>query len=80
MRLPWSDDRIRLTSVVFPLPRKPVTIVTGVLLNIEESASVSRGGAPASCMVGRFSSASGGDERGGLWGTDGRESKSKGEI
>jgi hypothetical protein len=32
MRLPWSDDRIRFTSVVFPLPRKPVTIVTGVLL------------------------------------------------
>ena len=29
MRLPWSAVSTRLTSVVLPLPRKPVTIVIG---------------------------------------------------
>src|SRR6185295_16812069 len=32
MRWPWSSFRIRLSSVVLPLPRNPVRIVTGTML------------------------------------------------
>src|SRR5688500_90017 len=32
MRWPWSSLRMRLSSVVLPLPRKPVRIVTGTML------------------------------------------------
>src|SRR5262245_25797099 len=32
MRWPWSSLRIRLSSVVLPLPRNPVRIVTGTML------------------------------------------------
>lgn len=35
--LPWSEVSILLTRLVFPLPKKPVTIVTGVLMMEEES-------------------------------------------
>src|SRR5207302_6617907 len=31
MRWPWSSLRMRLSSVVLPLPRKPVRIVTGTM-------------------------------------------------
>src|SRR5437016_134544 len=31
MRWPWSSRRMRLSSVVFPLPRKPVRMVTGTM-------------------------------------------------
>src|SRR2546422_672526 len=31
MRWPWSSLRMRLSSVVFPLPRKPVRMVTGTM-------------------------------------------------
>jgi hypothetical protein len=37
--LPWLPERMRLTSVVLPEPRKPVMTVTGIL-----SAAAARGG------------------------------------
>eukprot|EP00439_Symbiodinium_sp_Y106_P050799 s202_g6.t1 len=33
MRLPWFSCRMRFSSVVFPLPRNPVSTVTGTLLS-----------------------------------------------
>src|SRR4051795_8470089 len=33
MRWPWRSLRMRFSSVVFPLPRKPVRRVTGTLMS-----------------------------------------------
>lgn len=32
--MPWCSFRMRLSSVVLPLPRKPVRMVTGIILDM----------------------------------------------